>query len=81
MDELEFIDGHIEQIIKYEMLDDNGIFCITCTGGRYRCVSYYYSSPKMGYRCKEYQWQQFDNSLCEFFNTDIVKEARIYKKL
>lgn len=79
MDALEFIDGHIEQVMEYEVLDDNGIFCITNVGGRYRCIPYYYSNPKMGYKCKAYQWQQFDTSLCEFFNTDAIKEARIHK--
>lgn len=78
MDELEFVDGHIEQIIKYEILDD-GIFCMTSIGGRYRCVPYYYSNPKIGYKCKAYQWQRFDTDILEFFNTDIIKEARIYK--
>lgn len=79
MDALEFMDGHIERIIEYEMLDDNGIFCMTSSGGRYRCISYCYSNPKIGYECKAYQWQQFDTDLCEFLNTDIIKEARIYK--
>ena len=79
--ELEFIDGHIEQVVEYEMLDDNGIFCMTSAGGRYRCISYYYFNPKIEYKChcKAHQWQQFDTDLCEFFNTDIIKEARIYK--
>ena len=80
MNKLEFTDGHIEQIIDYEMLENNGIF-LTTNSGTYRCVPYYYGNMKLGYKCRSYQWQRFDADLFEFLNTDIVKEAHIYKTL